>query len=226
MPTDHTQRPVPDARRPASAPHGAGMTRWVGRQYRTLVPRRGSLVRGTDRVEAATHLVVVVLLIVSVPLLVGLGLAVDRHLVADAARQRAAGHSVTAVLLQDTQPVAVDGAGEMASVPIQARARWQVPGGGTREGLVPAPRGLSPGTQVDTWLDARGWPAPRPMPEGRAAAIGVLVATGGWVAAAGLLGALVLGVRLGLDRRRYRAWAREWAAIAPRRPGRGPSPGP
>ncbi|WP_460938975.1 Rv1733c family protein [Phycicoccus ginsengisoli] len=196
------------------------------RQYRVLRAPAGTLVRGSDRVEAATRLAVLLVLAALVPVLVGLGLAVDRNLVAEAAQQRAGGHEVVAVLQEDTRPLVLDGAGEMVAVPVQVRARWELPGGGSREGLVPAARGLRAGAQVPTWLDHRGWPAPRPLSAARAAAISLLVAASGWMAAGGGLAVLALLVRRGLDRQRYRAWAREWSATAPGATGAGPSERP
>ena len=193
--------------------------RQVAAQWRTLWAPSASLVRRSDRVEAGTLLGSLLLAVLLVPLLAGLGLAVGRNLAADAARQRASGHSVTAVLLQDAPPVAVDASGELVAASTRTPARWHLPGGSTRDGLVPTDHGLRAGAHVRVWLDAAGWPAPLPLSPARSAAIGTLVGVSGWLSALAVLGLACVAVRQGLDRQRHRAWAREWAAIDTR-PGR------
>lgn len=188
-------------------------------QWHTLWSPSGGLVRRSDRLEAGSLLGSLLLAVLLVPLLVGLGLAVGRNLASDAARQRATGHAVTAVLLQDSPPIAVDASGELVAASARTSARWQLPGGGTRDGLVPADHGLRAGARVRIWLDADGWPAPLPLSPFRAAAIGTLVGVSGWLAALAVLGLGFVALHQGLDRHRDRAWAREWAALSAH-PGR------
>jgi hypothetical protein len=199
-----TSRRTDDGCRPA---------RHVVARWHTLWAPSGGLVRRSDRLEAGALLGSLVLAVLLVPLLVGLGLAVGRNLASDAARQRATGHSVTAVLLKDSPPVAVDASGELVAASARTSARWQLPGGGTRDGLVPAEHGLRAGARVRVWLGADDWPAPLPLSPFRAAATGTLVAVSGWLAALTVLSLGFVGLRHGLDRHRGRVWAREWSAL-------------
>lgn len=201
-------------RTPRQAGNGRRPGRYVAAQWHTLRSPSASLVRRSDRVEAGSLLGSILLAVLLVPLLAGLGLAVGRNLASDAARQRATGHAVTAVLLQDSPPVAVDASGELVAASARTPARWHLPGGATRDGLVPADHGLRAGSRVRIWLDADGWPAPRPLSPVRAAAIGTLVGLSGWLAALAVLGLGFVALHHGLDRHRDRAWAREWAALS------------
>ena len=197
----------------------------IARRWRILRAPAGGLVRGSDRVEAAVFRGSLLVAVLLLPVLAGLGLAVDRNLLADAARQRAQGHVVVATLLGDAPPVVVDGAGQLVAGSVQTPATWRLPDGTPTQGRVPADRGLRTGAQVHVWVDATGCPAPHPIPATRAAAIGVLVGAGAWATAVLVLALGFWGVRQGLDRHRSRAWSREWALIAPDSSGRGTSTG-
>lgn len=199
-----TSRDADDGCRPA---------RHVVAQWHTLWSPSGGLVRRSDRLEAGALLGSLLLVVLLVPLLVGLGLAVGRNLAADAARQRATGHSVTAVLLQDSPPVAVDASGELVAASARTPARWHLASGVTRDGLVPADHGLRAGARVRIWLDAAGWPAPLPLSPLRAAATGTLVGVSSWLAALAVLTLGLATLHQGLEHLRGRAWAREWAAV-------------
>lgn len=200
-------------RTPGKGSNGRRPGRYVAAQWHTLWSPSASLVRRSDRLEAGTVLGSLLLAVLLVPLLAGLGFAVGRNLASDAARQRATGHSVTAVLLQDSPPVAVDASGALVAASTRTSARWHLPGGATRDGLVPADHGLRAGARVRIWLDGAWWPAPVPLSPVRAAAIGTLVGVSGWLAALGVLGLGLVALHLGLGRHHDRAWAREWAQL-------------
>ncbi|MFC8500920.1 hypothetical protein ACFUC1_01070 [Pedococcus sp. NPDC057267] len=221
-PASPAEPPTAPHRQRTPRPGEIGRRPWrhLATQWRTLWAPSAGLVRRSDRFEAGAVLGSLLLAVLLVPLLAGLGLAVGRNLAADAARQRATGHSVSAVLLQDSPPVAVDASGELVAASARTPARWHLTGGGTRDGLVPADQGLRAGARVRIWLDASGWPAPLPLSPLRAAATGTLVGLGGWLGALAVLGLGCVALHHGLDRQRARAWAREWAALSAQRRGR------
>ncbi|GAA2852454.1 hypothetical protein Acy02nite_51870 [Actinoplanes cyaneus] len=96
-----------------------------------------------------------------------------------------------------------------------AKARWKAPDGKPVEGLVQTTAGDPAGTRVPIWVDRPGVlqsPPAGHSPVGQAVMIGVAVAL---CLAAGFTG-LYRIVRAVLDRRRDRAWAREWLEVGPR----------
>ncbi|GLY67783.1 Rv1733c family protein [Amycolatopsis taiwanensis] len=189
----------------------AASTNWLMRQYRWLLPRRGSLARRCDRIEAAVALAVLVLALVAVPVGMLAGSVVHHREATIAAAQQAERHPATAVLLTPTDP---DTAGYTGvAVPTEKiPARWQA-GGTDRTGLVEAGPGLSAGDHVGIWLDQAGNPVSAPMSGlnvlGLSIGFGALVWAGGTVA--GLFVYWI--VRAVLDRARLAAWAREWEAV-------------
>ncbi|MFI1996383.1 hypothetical protein [Actinoplanes sp. NPDC020271] len=96
-----------------------------------------------------------------------------------------------------------------------AKARWRAPDGTLQTGLVPATAGDLAGTRVPVWVDRAGAlqaPPGKHDPVAQSVAIGVAVVL---CLAAGLAG-LYRIARAGLDRRRDRAWTREWLEVGPR----------
>jgi hypothetical protein len=127
-----------------------------------------------------------------------------------AARMRPA----VAVLVQRGPPAgSLTGAG-------QAEARWRVPGGGERSGVLstataPGISGAAAGTRVAVWLNRSGQPAG--PPPGQAVMIIYALVTGGavtTVAGVALLIAYALARHV-LDRRRLAGWEIAWAKTGP-----------
>ena len=185
----------------------ARLARWLGFD-------RNPLRRGTDRVEAALRLVMI-LLVVAVPAAaVGVGRWADHYAQYRAQAQMAVDHQVTAVLLRDAPAIGTPDpytSVQTAWVP----ARWQPPGQSPRTGEVLALVGARKGSTVRTWIDPSG--AITDPPLGHRVVVGDV-----WLAvmATCLLSWLLLlaaGVlaRRGLDRRRLRAWEAEWRASGP-----------
>lgn len=126
-------------------------------------------------------------------------------------RKVAGGHETVAVL---TEAVPVSG-GEGSGGPAKAEARWRLPNGTTRTGLVEAQEGSKAGAEVDIWLDRSGNPMDAPLSAADIAAVGVLVVVFGWLGAVGLLAGFCVGLHHLLDRHRYRTWDAEWARGEP-----------
>ena len=186
----------------------ARLARWLGFD-------RNPLRRGTDRVEAALRLVVIILIVLAVPAAsVAAGRWADHDALHRAQAQWAADHQVTAVLLRAAPATGIPNpytSVQTAWVP----ARWQPPGQSPRTGEVLALVGARKGSTVRTWIDPSG--AITDPPLGHRVVVGDV-----WLAvmATCLLSWLLLlaaGVlaRRGLDRRRLRAWEAEWRASGP-----------
>jgi hypothetical protein len=186
----------------------ARLARWLGFD-------RNPLRRGTDRVEAALRLILILLVVVAVPVAaVAAGRWADHYALHRAQAQRAVNHQVTAVLLEDAPGTGVPDpytSVQTAWVP----ARWQPPGEPPRTGQVLALVGARKGSTVQTWVDPSGAVTDPPL-ERRVIVGDVWLA----VMATGLMSLLVLLmagvlVRRVLDRQRLRAWEAEWRASGP-----------
>jgi hypothetical protein len=186
----------------------ARLARWLGID-------RNPLRRGTDRVEAALRLVMILLAVVAVPAAaVAAGQWADHYALHRAQAQRAVNHQVIAVLLEDAPASGIPDPYtnvQTSWVP----ARWQPPDRPPRTGEVLVLAGAHKGSTVRTWIDPSG--AVTGPPLDHRVLVGdvwlAVVATCllSWML---LLAAGVL-VRRVLDRRRLRAWEAEWRANGP-----------
>ena len=125
------------------------LARWLGID-------RNPLRRGTDRVEAALRLVVIILIVLAVPAAsVAAGRWADHDALHRAQAQWAADHQVTAVLLRAAPAAGIPNpytSVQTTWVP----ARWQPPGQPPRTGEVLAVAGAHKGSTVRTWIDLSG----------------------------------------------------------------------
>jgi len=183
----------------------AWLARWLGFD-------RNPLRRGTDRIEAALRLVMLIMLVAVVPAAaVVAGQQADHAALNRAHAQQAADHLVNAVLLEQAP---VTGAPDpYTSVQTTwVLARWQPPGLAPRTGEVLAPAGAHKGSTVRTWINASGAVTDPPL-DHRNIVGDVCIA----VIATCLVSWLVLLTssmlaRRALDRRRLSAWDAEWRA--------------
>ena len=189
--------------------------RSLARLARRLGFDRNPLRRGTDRVEAALRLVMILLAVVAVPVAaVAAGRWADHYALHRAEAQLAADHQVTAVLLEDAPQSGIPN--PYTNVQTSwVSARWQPPGQLPRTGQVLALAGARKGSTVQTWIDPSG-AVTDPPPDHRFIVGDVWLAVTAtcllsWML---LLAAAVL-VRRVLDRRRLRAWEAEWRASGP-----------
>ena len=191
----------------------ARLARWLGFD-------RNPLRRGTDRIEAALRLVMMIMLVAAVPAAAVLvGQRAD-HLALNRARaQQATDHLVNAVLLEQAPATGIPD--PYASVQtVWVPARWQLPGLPPRTGEVLATAGARKGSTVRIWIDASG--AVTDPPPGHRDIVGdvsvAVIATClvSWLV---LLAAGTLARRV-LDRQRLSAWEAEWRAGGPLWSGR------
>jgi hypothetical protein len=103
----------------------------------------------------------------------------------------------------------------------QARARWSIPGGQERSGVLtsvtaPGIASAGMGARIPVWLNRHGQPAVPPPGQALLIFDAVLLAAAAAAgAAAGLL--TIYGLcRLALDRRRLAAWESAWTLTGPR----------
>jgi hypothetical protein len=186
----------------------ARLARWLGFD-------RNPLRRGTDRVEGALRLVMIILAVLAVPAAsIAAGRWADHYALYQAQVQRTVDHQVTAVLLRDAPAIGTPDpytSVQTAWVP----ARWQPPGQPPRTGEVLAAVGARKGSTVRTWIDPSGAVTDPPL-DHHVVAGDVVMAVTATLLLSGLLlmAAWALARRL-LDRRRLRAWEAEWRASGP-----------
>jgi hypothetical protein len=188
----------------------------VRRTLRRFTLGSGPLKRGSDRLQLAARLVVVLSVLLAPLVAVAAAGAATTHLQAVADTQAAERTHVQAVLLQNV-PDPTRGAGytDVSSASVPVRAEWPLPGGGVREGLVLAAPGAPAGSTVPVWVDRAGALVAPPLD--RAGIPGSAVAVG----ALPLIGLPVLTWLLyalcctALNAYRDRRWARDWATVEP-----------
>ncbi len=186
----------------------ARLARWLGFD-------RNPLRRGTDRIEAALRLVLMIILVAAVPAAAVIaGQRADHSALNRAHAQQAADHWVNAVLIQ--QAPATGSPDPYTSVQTAwALARWQPPGLPPRTGEVLATAGARKGSTVRTWIDASGAVTDPPLDHREIAGdVSIAVIATFLVSGLVLLASSTL-VRRVLDRRRLSAWDAEWRASGP-----------
>jgi hypothetical protein len=189
---------------------------WAARLTRWLGFDRNPLRRGTDRVEAALRLVLIILIVLVVPAAaVAAGQWADHRGLHQSQLKQATDHLVTAVLIQDAP--ASGPPDPHTSVPTTwVLARWQPPGQPPRTGQLLAVAGARKGSTVRTWIDPSG--AITDPPQDHRIIVGYvwLAVMATWLLSSLLLLAAVTLARGALDRRRLSAWEAEWRASGPR----------
>ena len=186
----------------------ARLARWLGFD-------RNPLRRGTDRVEGALRLVMIIVVVAVVPATaVAAGRWAYHYVVHQAQAQQAVEHQVTAVLLVDAPATGTPDpytSVQTAWVP----ARWQPPGQPYRTGEVLAVAGARKGSTVRTWIGPSGAVTDPPL-DHRVIRGDVLMAVTATLLASGVLLLAAAGLaRRMLDRRRLRAWEAEWRTSGP-----------
>ena len=182
-----------------------GLARWVASRIRLYRPDRNPLRRGTDRIEALSVALFLLMFVAGI----GLALHAGRMVYDDGVRSELGGRWVTARLMQDApQPTLAPYEG--GATMTRAKATWTDAEGRPVTASVPVRWGAKAGTTTRVWVDASGRVAPGPPQRidtvARAIAVGLTTVL--------LSGALVAGcyaiVRALLDRRRYADWAAAW----------------
>jgi hypothetical protein len=181
------------------------------RLFRRFVLGSGPLKRGTDRLQLAARILLVVTMITAIPIALAVVTASYSQGKAVAATQAAERHRVTATLLADAA------ASRDATNPEAATATvtWTLPSGAAQEDVLNVPRGAKVGSTVHIWIDGAGDVTRRPATSADAAAqafgLGLLTLIALWLAET----TTFLLVRKLQDRARLRRWAADWAVVEP-----------
>jgi hypothetical protein len=185
------------------------------RLVRLMLPARNPMRRGADRVEGYSLLFVVLAGTAMVPIMLMVGSLSYANAMQTGEQRLRTRYEVVATLLEDAPRTVVGASAEGTDGSSRVLARWYPASGAPRTGRIPVEHHLAAGAEVTTWLDESGDPVNPPATKAGAAVAGVLVAVTGWLTAAGFLGIGHAGLKYLLDRRRYRAWGREWARVEP-----------
>ncbi|MFI9626162.1 hypothetical protein [Streptomyces sp. NPDC052042] len=184
--------------------------------------RHNPLCRATDRREAWTALVALVLMTLVAPALGAVcGALADDALQRTARAERAERIATTAVVLRPSpaspRPRATEP--ERSSEHSARRsvvARWKAPDGTERRGTVTAPPGrTSPKTVVRIWTDRTGHAVPRPMDAATARSHAVLAGLGAAMLTAGLIESARRLIVRHMVRGRYARIDHAWTETGP-----------
>jgi hypothetical protein len=193
----------------------SGSTRGgLRRAVRRFLLGSGPLKRGSDRLQVAGRLLVVLSLLAAVPLACFVAGMTRSRLEATAAAQAAERHETRAVVTQE-RPVGPAQAGDSSasSIVVRAEVRWHGPRDTVKQATLIVPAATGIGGTVPVWTDRSGnltiAPADRTtigynaMVAGLAIAVGIPLTV--W--------ALHCALCLALDAHRARRWAEDWARV-------------
>lgn len=162
---------------------------------------RNPLVRVSDRVEAATGLLVIVVALLAAPVAGAMGTAAHDSLVHRYAADRAARQQVAATVTADSTlaPLAYE-------EPFLTPVRWEF----ARAVHTAEVRTyhMKAGEHVTIWIDTKGDRIAKPLTDDNAATQAVVTGFGLWFAAVGVASAIWTVLRLRLNRSRSAAWDR------------------
>jgi hypothetical protein len=184
------------------------------RSLRWFTLGSGPLKRGSDRLQLAGRLVVVLALLTAPPLAVAATIVTTVQLEALAEAQAAERSRVDAVLLEDA-PAARGGYGDQGPVKVQARAVWPVPGGVERQGIVLVRPHTAAGTAVPVWVNRDGYVTSGPLDRSRIDSSAMSVGATFLVGVPLVTWTLYALLCAALDAHRQRRWAEGWAAVEP-----------
>ena len=182
----------------------------IARMWRTVLPRRGSVARPSDRLQAGLLVFAALLLLAALPVAASFGSETYARQDSQSAQQLAERTQVTATLLADGPAITVNSRTGVTGNGAPTDATWVLPDGTRRVGKVVAEEGALRGKQVAVWVDRDGNPVGPPLSHAGVVIDAVGVGLGLWLAAlALLLGGYRLAV-FSLDRARYARWQQEW----------------
>ncbi|MFG1827544.1 hypothetical protein ACGFIJ_34145 [Microbispora bryophytorum] len=195
------------------------IVRWVVSRLRRYRPDRNPLRRRSDRIEAAlAAAALAAVLFAAWPAALAARAVYDDGVAAERAGSGTRKlvevtlvetASIGAASIEATSAVQANGRGLPAASP----ARWTLPSGEVREGVVPAALLLRDGpANARLWVDAAGRPVAPPPQRAETMTRAGLAAAGAVASVAVLAWACFALARGRLDRRRYREWEAAWAA--------------
>ena len=182
----------------------------IVRIWRTILPRRGSVARPSDRFQSGLLVLFVLLALAALPFAASLGSETYARQQVQAAQELKERTPATATLLVDAPALVGNSRATVSADPQPTDATWVLADGTRRTGPVGADRGAVKGSTVSIWVERVGNPVQRPLGPAAAAIDGFALSIGLWV---GLLIALAFVYQViayALDHFRYAQWQREW----------------
>ncbi|WP_167455330.1 Rv1733c family protein [Amycolatopsis kentuckyensis] len=182
----------------------------IARMWRTVLPRRGSVARTSDRVQAGLLVLAVLLALAALPVAASLGSETYARQQGESAQQVGERTRVTATLLADGPDLTANSRAGVVGNGRPTDATWLLPDGTRRVGKVVADQGTLKGHAFDIWVDRAGDPVDPPLSGAGVVIDAVVLGLGSWL---GALALLAFGYRLvvfSLDRFRFAQWQHEW----------------
>lgn len=182
----------------------------LARMWRTIVPRRGSVARVSDRLQAGLGILVALVALAALPVAASFGSETYVRQQGQSTQQLGERTQVTATLLADGPAITANTRAGVAGSGEPTDATWTLPDGTHRVGKVVADQGTLKGEKLTVWIDRDGTALDPPLSGAGVVIDAVGVGLGLWVATLVLLAA---GYRLAvfsLDRARYARWQQEW----------------
>jgi hypothetical protein len=182
----------------------------IARMCRTVLPRRGSVARASDRAQAGLLVFAVLLALAALPVAASIGSETYARQQGESAQQLSERTRVTATLLADGPEITVNSRAGVVGNGRPTDATWLLPDGTRRVGKVVADEGTLKGHTLDIWVDRAGSPVGPPLSGAGVVIDAVVLGLGSWL---GALALLALGYRLAvfsLDRFRLAQWQQEW----------------
>ncbi|MEV6873130.1 hypothetical protein [Amycolatopsis sp. NPDC051128] len=182
----------------------------IARMWHTLLPRRGSVARTSDRVQGGLLVFVVLLALAALPVAASIGSETYARQQGESAQQLSERTRVTATLLADGPGITVNSRAGVVGNGRPTDATWLLPDGTRRVGHVTADQGTLKGHPLDIWVDRAGSPVDPPLSGAGVVIDAVVLGLGLWLGALALLALCYRLAVFSLDRFRFAQWQQEW----------------
>ncbi|WIV54256.1 CDP-archaeol synthase [Amycolatopsis nalaikhensis] len=182
----------------------------IARLWRTVLPRRGSVARPSDRVQAGLLVFLVLLALAALPFAAAVGSETHARQQVQSARELSERTRVTATLLADGPPITANTRSGVVGTGAPTDATWTLADGTRRVGEVVADRGTLAGETLTVWVDRTGTPVDPPLSGAGVVIDAVGAGLGLWLGTLAVLAACYRLTVFFLDRARYARWQQEW----------------
>ncbi|HEY3482675.1 MAG TPA: hypothetical protein VG674_23020 [Amycolatopsis sp.] len=182
----------------------------IARMWRTVLPRRGSVARGSDRFQAGLLVFAVLLALAALPVAASIGSETYARQQGESAQQLSERTQVTATLLADGPDITVNSRAGVVGNGRPTDATWLLPDGTRRVGQVVADQGKLKGETLTVWVDRAGSPVDPPLSSAGVVIDAVVLGLGLWLGSLALLALCYRLAVFSLDRFRFAQWQQEW----------------
>ena len=182
----------------------------IARMWRTVLPRRGSVARASDRCQAGLLVFVVLLALAALPVAASIGSETYVRQQEESARQLGERTPVTATLLADGPAITANTRAGVAGNGRPTDATWVLPDRTRHVGKVVADQGMLKGETQAVWVDRAGNPVDPPLSGAGVVIDAVGAGLGLWLGALAVLAACYRLTVFSLDRFRFAQWQQEW----------------